>query len=955
MDEEKNNEQDPAQKTGQDVQDTVNAVKDGANLAKDVTTGNAIGAIKHGLSLLKNKKARKILIISMIIPIITTLILTSGVFVIFDAVGNAIQTVIDAIRSLFKINSNSWDGTIEITDEQVDQAIQCIKDLNIKLENLRLSGDIDSDDNDTEEERLEKEKKAARVYVKKFLEAQFVTETPHYEPSTKSGKTYGKVYLYRTSDTDVVDENTVLKEMEWMSYEKMQKAAEKGKLDSIKNSYSIDEEGKLVIPQWTIINTKVNGSSKPEETIINLRHIDYKSVISQYTSPVNFLIYLTMVSENPEFVRAVTELIKQNTKIDITVLDKVTTTVNTEVDGQTWNQKSTSKPTKKQGVEIKKGETTKTSREEKTETITTATSTDPMLKVTYAKTWFSEQRVTYNLTQQDPYKNSQRFDKTNSEELKDDKEADDPPEGERSSIWYTKKYITINTNATGTVYKEGTRGDVTYLGGKKGDKGVTPDSYSDATKKEVKAKFNINEDTTFVGLMDDFFRIPNAKEYEAAGQTNLATGAEWLFSLLQKDSALQGLEKVMRYVMQKYTGRDYGVDDSDLQIFDIRNFVTVSTQGGALEEILKSYENNALRIYMNGEIELYDGVKKFVTQDKKYYKMFYTDNDHCLNIAYGIVIRNSKGEFINADLFEEYGVPIEKLKELASAYDRGEEAKIEVEIVNKVYSALVARKKDEVKEEFAKRGEELKENQVDSLVCVSFQYGNFGQKIKGSYNIVDLYINYYKKGDDGNVEKFKNNAQVQVDAGRAHVFTNDTSRKIANWRLFHEGKYILSDNTEISAGGAEGMTALQQKVVEVAINWEAYGARPSRAGLCQAWVYLVYLKAGACNATLPCARLAAYAWAASTDFSQIQPGAAIYSNSPTSVHGHVGIYIGDGQVLSWVGDKDHPKGFVKTEDIGRWLSYWRADCWGWNGGQDLTGGSYPSVGGLIPKPTHAEN
>lgn len=948
MDEEKNNEQDPAQKTGQDVQDTVNAVKDGANLAKDVTTGNAIGAIKHGLSLLKNKKARKILIISMIIPIITTLILTSGVFVIFDAVGNAIQTVIDAIRSLFKINSNSWDGTIEITDEQVDQAIQCIKDLNIKLENLRLSGDIDSDDNDTEEERLEKETKAARVYVKKFLEAQFVTETPHYEPSTKSGKTYGKVYLYRTSDTDVVDENTVLKEMEWMSYEKMQKAAEKGKLDSIKNSYSIDEEGKLVIPQWTIINTKVNRSSKPEETIINLRHIDYKSVISQYTSPVNFLIYLTMVSENPEFVRAVTELIKQNTKIDITVLDKVTTTVNTEVDGQTRNQKSTSEPSKKQGVEINKGKTSKTSSKEKTETITTITSTDPMLKVTYAKTWFSEQRVTYNLTQQDPYKNSQRFDKTNSGELKDDKEPDDPPEGE-SCTWYTDKYVTIDTNATGTVYKEGTRGDVTYLGGKKGDQGVTPDSYSDATKKEVKAKFNIDENSKFVGLMDDFFRIPNAKEYEAAGQTNLATGAEWLFRLLQKDSALQGLEKVMRYVMQKYTGRDYGVDNSDLQILDIRNFVTVSTQGGALEEILKSYENNALRIYMNGEIELYDGVKKFVTQDKKYYKMFYTDNDHCLNIAYGIVVRNSKGEFINAELFRQAGLEPEELKRLAEAFDRGEEAKIAVEIVDKVYSALVAQKKDEVKQEFAKRGEELKENQVASLVCVSFQYGNFGQKIKGSYNIVDLYINYYKKGDDGNVEKFKNNAQVQVDAGRAHVFTNDTSRKIANWRLFHEGKYILSDNTEIreggSTGGAEEMNDLQQEVVKVAKNSAAYGCI-QRKGMCQAWAYQVYYYAGACAeyTTRHCALHAGCEWSVSTDWSQIPLGATVYGYS-SSIYGHVGIYIGDGIVA-------HNVGGIAFTDLDDWIKQYKGVCWGWNG-RDLTGGSYPFRTGIIARPNHS--
>lgn len=950
MDEEKNNGQDPAQKASKDIQDTVNAVKDGAKLAKDVSTGNVLGIIKNGLKLLKNKKVRKMMIISTLLPIITTMLFASAILVIFDAVGNVIQTVVDAIKGLFKINSNSWDGTIEITDDQVDQVIQGIKDMGIKLEDLRLSGEIDRDANDTKEEREEKETKAARIYVKKFLEAQFVTETPHYEPKTKNGATYGRVYLYRTNNTDVIDENTQLDELEWISYEKMQKAVEKKDTDTLQNSYSVDEEGKLVIPQWTKKNTKVDGKAKGVEITAILRHIDYKDVISQYTTPTNFLIYLTMVSENPEFVRAVTELIKQNTKIDIVVLDKVTVTVNTEVQGQTLNEKKTSEHVEIEGFVVEEGgEVTRADPiKEKTETITTITNIDPMLKVTYAKTWFSEQRVTYNLTQQDPYNDSQKYDKTNSEDLKDDPEPDDPPEG-KSCTWYTDKYRTIDTNVTGTVYKEGTRGTVKYLGGEKGDQGVTPDSYKDATKREVKMNFDIDENSTFVGLMDDFFKIPNSDEFEAAGITNLNSGAELLFGLLQKDSALQGLEKVMRYVIQKYTGRDYGVKEIDFEILDTRNFVTVSAKGGALEEILRSHENNDLRIYMNGEIELYGGVQKYVTQDKKYYKMFYTSFDNCLNFSYGVMVRNSKGKLNNEQLFAEEGL---NLQELVDAYQRGEEVLVEVEKVDRIFSKIVSQKKEEVKKVFEKQGVELKENEIDALVCVSFQYGNFGQY----NNIVNLYKNYYENGS--NIQAFRNNAQAQVGGGGTdHIFTDETSRKIANWRLFSEGKYILPDGTEIKSGGLEGMTDLQQRVVEVAINWETYGARPSKKGMCQAWVYQVYniaLQEYGGSSTLPCARRAAYAWAVSSDISQIQLGAAIYADSPTSIHGHVGIYIGDGQVLSWVGDDDHPNGFVKTEDIGRWLSYWRADCWGWNGGQDLTGGSYPCVGGLIPKPTHPE-
>ena len=65
MDEEQNNEQSSAEKARDTIQDTKDAVRDGANLAKNVSTGNVLGAVKNGFSLLKNKKVR-IAIISAI-------------------------------------------------------------------------------------------------------------------------------------------------------------------------------------------------------------------------------------------------------------------------------------------------------------------------------------------------------------------------------------------------------------------------------------------------------------------------------------------------------------------------------------------------------------------------------------------------------------------------------------------------------------------------------------------------------------------------------------------------------------------------------------------------------------------------------------------------------------------------------------------------------------------------
>lgn len=933
MDEEKNNEQDPAQKTSQDVQDTVNAVKDGANLAKDVSTGNVVGAIKHGLSLLKNKKTLKIIIASILLPIIIFVSIVASYFAIFDAIGNTIQNIIDVIKDFFKINSDSWDGSIEITDEQVDQVIQGIKDMNIKIEGLRLAGDIERNDNYTKEEREEKEKEAERKYVKKFLETQFITETPHYEPKNTNGnaygqKTYGKVYLYRTDDAEVVDENTMLYEMSWMSYEKMQEEAAKNNkkgLDAVRRHYSIDEEGKLVIAQWTIIETQVDNGKKQEQIIISLRHIDYKSVISQYTTPVNFLIYLTMVSQNPEFVSAVTEIIKNNTKIDITILDTVTTTVEVE----TYTCKNWSKGVNE--VE-KQGSTRKVpyrnSTDEKTVTTTTTTSTVPVPKVTYAKTWFSEQRVTYN-----------RELKEETYPTEDITEPDDEEPLGDTGRWTENKKTSIDRNETMTEYKEGTRGNVEYKGGEKDDPGVTEASYEDKEERRVKDKFNINSETTFVGLMDDSFRIPNSKRYEAAGKINLVDAAEWLFSLLQKDGKLQGLEQVMRYIMQKYTGKDYGVKDLDFNILDIRDFVIISTKMGTVEEVLKSYENDALRRYRNGETGLYGPVEKYVTKDKTQYKMFYTSFDGCLNFSYGIMVRNANGQINNKKVFEDAGIDLEQL---LKDYDSGKEVTVNADVLDSIFSEIVKQKKNDIRNAFSKRGEELKEYELDALVCVAYQYGNCGQYIKGDNNIVELYINCYQKG---NTEAFRRRARAQTGGGGTDlIFTDDTYRKKANWLLFSEGKYTLADGTEIKAGEDLIGNDAQQDVVNVAKNSAAYGCTQEE-GLCQAWVYQVYWHAGVCAeyTTRHCARHAGYEWSVSTDWSQIPLGATVYGYS-SSIYGHVGIYIGDGIVA-------HNVGGISFDDLDYWISKYKGVCWGWNG-VDLTGGSYPWIGGLIAKPNH---
>lgn len=588
MDEEQNNGQSLAEKASDTIQDTKSAVKDGANLAKNAASGNVFGAVKSGFNLLKNKKVRIAIISAILIPIIVIVSLAMSLFSIFDTVGNAIQSVVNSFINLFTAD-DSWDGSITIKDEDIQKVVDSIQEMGFDMDDLWLLGDIEKEETDNEETLKEKQNEAAKKYIRKFLEAQLVTETPHYEPAVTNGnaynqKTYGQVYIYRSIENDIIDENSKGTSMSWMSYTKMKEEAEKNTekaLNNIKNHYSIDEEGKLVIAQWTTIET----TGKADQVIIGLKHIDYKNAISQYSTPMNFFIYLTMVSQNPEFVSAVTEMVK-NSRIELTVFD--TKTVNVEEDKYscTINSKTT-KETKKQGVVINTRTTPGEPKPGRNTTTTTTTTVIPTPKITYARVWFSEQRVTYKLENQDPYHNYEKYDASSDSSLADDPEPGDPPAGETVS-WSTNKYREITTNRTGTTYKEETRGEVVDKTGKKGSQGVTESSYKNE-KREVKNNFTVDGQTTFVGLLDDYFKIPNSNRYEAAGKTNMVSGAEWLFSLMQKDAGLQNLEQIMRYAMYKYTGKDYGVKELDMSIFNIRDFNTVSGIG-SLKAFIRYFE-----------------------------------------------------------------------------------------------------------------------------------------------------------------------------------------------------------------------------------------------------------------------------------------------------------------------------------------------------------------------------
>ena len=263
----------------------------------------------------------KVAIIHAMIPVILLIVAAALVVGIIEAVADAVNEAISSIGEAPEATVDENDGKIEIDVNHVDTIINSIYESGVDPSDMGLMGELDNKGFATSDEYRE----ALRKYIREFYEAQVVTETLNYKhlESTDSA-TYGSVYVYRATGDNA---NTNRRALTYIPYEQML-AYQTNHDPNAKNYFSIDEDGKLVIAGTvqTIVETGSSKSSLSEQSNeyeVTLRSIDYKTAISQYTTKLTFLIDLVLTSQNPEFVSALVDLIKDS-RIEITIMDNVT-------------------------------------------------------------------------------------------------------------------------------------------------------------------------------------------------------------------------------------------------------------------------------------------------------------------------------------------------------------------------------------------------------------------------------------------------------------------------------------------------------------------------------------------------------------------------------------------------------------------------------------------------------
>lgn len=129
-----------------------------------------------------------------------------------------------------------------------------------------------------------------------------------------------------------------------------------------------------------------------------------------------------------------------------------------------------------------------------------------------------------------------------------------------------------------------------------------------------------------------------------------------------------------------------------------------------------------------------------------------------------------------------------------------------------------------------------------------------------------------------------------------------------------------NNNQDISLNYQEGdvWTDISEAIVRSALSTDSRGP-----GLCQSWVYHVYVNAGLPDVGFGTAYLAFKANCLSTDRNNIPIGAAVYATGSGSA-GHVGIYVGDingdgqGDVMDNI--ESGGVGIVRTISLSDWIA-----------------------------------
>lgn len=547
-------------------------------------------------------KAKKVLKATLKIFTKKWVIIAVALFLVIIALSGAYDALMDAFLDKVskytaehpvQVQYDADDNSIVISDEQADELIEELEKMGFKLNSLHLSKDL----------------------IKKCYAAEVVSQELNRGAEEQEGKYYGRVYVKKASSTNSSTDEAI--PLTYVPYEEM--TGGKAKIDEpianeqlqngkdITECFSVSPEGKLVIAN-KVVNTDNNGN-KP--TSISLKELEYKSKITKYITPFEFLINLCVATQNPEYISALTDKIVKETSIVITIMDNVTT-INTT---RTYKYKNATSVDKEGRIYVKNSETgeytdsgrrnptrgnpqvTLPSQESDYISDTPSNSSieihNPTIQITEVDTWFVKQKITYNNQTNGPTEN------TSYEEIEDETPS-------HTDASYRYQYTTEDTSGTAEEVRMYIS-TITYKVNQMIEviTNTTINTYSEGVSETDEGSDAQGKTDEILEMLKTKYTLPLSMIKEAPIH-KLVNGAGIFFQMLEKSSRTQELEKIMKYVLYLYNGKDYGVTSLDMSVFNITNFTNISGIGS-----VSAFGTNLSREEFIAAVQAYNGGKSY--------------------------------------------------------------------------------------------------------------------------------------------------------------------------------------------------------------------------------------------------------------------------------------------------------------------------------------------------------
>lgn len=281
-----------------------------------------------------------------------------------DAKKSAVAISIDGTTGITDttkvIVSKTDNGTYEInnsfTDEELDEIKEDIKESTVNISEFTdfeigiigalLDNGVDIDD--YEEDEL----KCLPAFLKAESCTQFLDLRPNSQKFDSNGN-YKPRQMSELSENEIpgiiLVQRTNTKEtaptpLEYKKLEDFNSLVTNNDIN-VKNYFTINEKGNLIIAKWDNTSVTVNGNFPQEipeeekvqaknENIITTTEIPYSQYVSKYTMPFEFLTQLMIITEDPEFCKEVTDIVL-GSKIVINIQEEETIT--TDVESRTYD------------------------------------------------------------------------------------------------------------------------------------------------------------------------------------------------------------------------------------------------------------------------------------------------------------------------------------------------------------------------------------------------------------------------------------------------------------------------------------------------------------------------------------------------------------------------------------------------------------------------------------------